>query len=517
MSSSVWTTLFSLVLLVACPWDPSVTFAQDAAAEKETVAKKETAIEKVVDKDAEKPAAEEPKKKPVKTVEAKKQPVAVYKTIDGRLESKQVVEIETNFKKWTDLKISSVAKQGQVQQGDALIAFDTESIDKAIVEAEFALRSASFAHQLASLAAENASRTFELDTTMAELAWKNAQEDNQYYKDVDVPQRGKDLDYNEKTAGYYAEYAKDELDQLQQMYTEDELTEESEAIVLKRAERDVESAQRWFESSMRYILKSRKFDHPRADKRQAHAFNRARMVYQKSKITLPITKQKAEIALEKAAFELEQKQTALDELKADRQLMTVVAPVAGFLFYGECDRGEWGKGVGSRDLKIDDKVKAKGVVMTIVDATQLAVRSKVGEDDLDDISAGMFGQAKFESAGGKIVGVSVDSIDQVPRSEGKHDCVISLNDDLGASLLPGVKCKVNFKVYENNDAIVVAKDSVFSDDDDFTHYVYVHQEDGEAVRTEVGIGRTSGKVVEVVKGLEAGDKIRKTKPTDDDK
>jgi len=504
MSPSVWTTLLSLALVVVCPLGIEVNFAQEAVAKRN------------VAEVTEKPAVKKSEKKSVKTVSAKRQPVSVYKTIDARLESKQIVEIRTDFKKWTDLKISSVAKQGNVQQGDVLIEFDTESIDKAIVEAEFALLSATFSHQLASLAAQNALRTFELDTAMAKLAWQTAQEDNQYYEDVDVPQRVKDLAYDEKSAGYSLEYAKDELDQLQQMYTEDDLTEESEAIVLKRAQRSVETAQRWFERSKRSILKSRKYTHPRKDKKQAHSFDQAKMVFQKSQIALPIAKQKAEIALKKAAFELEQKQKDLNELKGDRQLMTVAAPGPGVMFFGECDRGVWGKGVGSRNLKVGDKVKAKGVVMTIVDVTQLAVRGKVGEDYLDDITVGMAGQAKFESAGGKLVGVAVESIDQVPLSEGKHDCVIKLTGDLGASLLPGVKCKVNFKVYENNDSVVVPKASVFSDDDDFTHYVYVHQADGDSIRTEIEIGRSTGSVMEVISGLNAGDKIRKTKPVDED-
>lgn len=451
-------------------------------------------------------------KKKIETVKAKQKSISIYKGLSGLLESSQATKVETEFEKWSDLKIKKVAEQGPVSEGDVLVEFDVETIDKAITDAKFSLEAAKFAHQVIQMNAENAKKSFELNDAIAKLAWKTAREDYDYYKEVQVPEREKDLVYSERSAGYSLEYAKDELDQLQQMYTEDELTEESEAIVLKRSQRTVEAAERGLERLKRSVKRSREFTHPRGDQRREILFERAKMTFERSRITLPIAKDKAELAVAKSKIDLEKKIESFAEMQADRKKMTIVSPVSGFMFYGKAKRGKWGAGAGSRDLKVDDKLKAKAVVMTIVDNAQLLVRCSVGEADIDDFVAGLSGSAKIESIGGKLMPVAINSVGRVPMADGKYDCVVGLAKQADDKMLAGMTCKMSFKVYENAAAIVVPKASVFSDDAGFTHYVYLGKEDAEKVTVQ--LGRDSGKDVEVLAGLSAGDEIRKTKPAD---
>jgi len=501
MRHLAWLPLLIFAIAISSPFSISESSAcpvQEAAPEKKADS---------ADKDAK---AE--KKKP-ETIEVKKKTIRVFKTLTGKLESKQHVEVKADFEKWTDLKIKTVAKQGEVAQGTELIAFDTESIDKAIVEAEFSLRNSQFAHKLAELEAKKAEESYALDQEMAEQAWVAAQEDYQYYKDVLVPQREKDIAYDEKTSEYSLEYSKDELDQLTQMYTEDELTEESEAIVLKRAQRSVESAERYRDRSIRRIAKQRKYDIPRTDKREEHSYTKAKMAYEKSQVTLPIAKEKAEIGLAKSAFELEQKVKALKELTDDRQKMIIKSPAAGILFYGENDRGKWtGAYAGVEGLKADKKVAAKSVFMTIVDPTRMMVRSSVEEASLSSFAAGLSGKAMFEAIGTKIVPVAIDSIERIPLSGGKYDCKVNLQGATEAGLLPGMGSKMSFLVHVNNEAMVVPKASVFSDDEGFTHYVYKASDEGEPEKVDVETGKTSGDDIEILSGLSVGDMITKKKP-----
>ena len=464
--------------------------------------------------EAKEDGAGDEKKKKTESVEAKRKPIRVFKTLDGVLESQKTTEVKTDFETWSDLKIKSVAPQGEVTEGAVLIEFDTESIDKAITEAEFALQSARFAQKLAKLDAENAEQTFKLDNAMAELQWRIAQEDNEYYKEVQVPQREIDLAYDEKSSGYFLEYSQDELDQLTQMYTEDELTEESEAIVLKRAQRSVESAQRSRDRSLRRIERSRRYIIPRDDQNEEHDFSQARMKFEKSRVSLPIAKERALIALAKADFELKQKEKKVADLKADLAKMTLRSPANGIMFYGECERGKWkAASSGGRNLDVDKKVNAKVVVMTIVDSGSMMVRSSVPETGLADFSVGLSGKAKFKAAGDGIASVTIDSIERIPLEDGNYDCKISLKGMPGdANLLPGVGCKMSFLVYVNNDSMVVPKSSVFTDDEGFTHYVYVVDEEGETEKIEVVTGKTSGDDVEILEGISVGTMIAKKKP-----
>ena len=289
----------------------------------------------------------EAKKK--ETVEAKLKPMVVYESFDGVFESTRTHEVKTSFETWTDLMINSVVEEGTaVTTGQEILKFDREKIDKAVVEAEFAFSNANFAMETAALEKKEADETFELDRESAERKWTNTRVDFEYYKSVLLPQKQKDIDYEEKTAAYMLEYSQDELNQLEQMYTEDELTEESEEIVLKRARRSVESAERSRDRTMLRVQRQREFDVPREQTQKEEALKREQIGFQRSQITLPIKKKKTEIALAQAEFALKNKQENLKELRHNQQKMTLTAPADGILYYGRSQRGKW---VGTRFLR----------------------------------------------------------------------------------------------------------------------------------------------------------------------
>lgn len=460
-------------------------------------------------------AAKKDEKKKIPTVEAETKPIFVYESFDGVFESNKVVEIKTNFKTWTDLKIKTVVEEGTaVSSRQDLVNFDTESIDKAVAEAEFATKTAEFALATAKLSKEEAKATFDLDMAIAEQAWSNAKEDYEYYRNVQLPQSLDDIKYSEKSAGYFLEYAKDEYDQLEQMYTEDELTEESEEIVLKRARRSVESSQRSKDRTMTRIKHQREVDIPRGETQKAQELERQNMSYQRSKITLPINKQKTEIALAQAEFAYKNKQEHLKELSYDQERMTITSPADGILYYGRSVRGKWVGATGSaaRRLEPNKKVTANSVIMTIVDINNMVIRANLDESKLSSLSAGLTGKAMVKSATNLRVPVTIKSLSNIPLDDGKFDCQIMVGELPGeAKVMPGMGCKLSFLVRSNAQAVVVPKASVFTDDGGVTHYVYVVNND-TAERKEVTVGHTSGTDTEILEGLEAGDTIAKAKP-----
>jgi multidrug efflux pump subunit AcrA (membrane-fusion protein) len=124
----------------------------------------------------------------------------------------------------------------------------------------------------------------------------------------------------------------------------------------------------------------------------------------------------------------------------------------------------------------------------------------------------MQGKAHIKSAGKTTVPAQINSISRIPMDDGKYDCQIMVeNLPTDTTVMPGMGCKLSFLVYENENAIVVPKASVFSDDGGISNYVYIV--DGEtSTRKEISVGHTSGTNVEVVEGLKDGDKIAKAKP-----
>ena len=464
---------------------------------------------------ASKDGKSEDDKPAIESVTAEFKPISVYESFTGTFEPTRVNEVRTDFEKWTDLKIESRVDEGEVVSvGQELLKFATESIEKAVAEAEFEAMNARFDVETARLEMKEVNQTFELDQAVAERSWKNSQEDYAYYQNTRLPEQLKDLDYSEKTAGYYLEYAKDELDQLEQMYNEDELTEESEEIVLKRARRDVESSERARDRSLLQTKRQREMEIPREKLQQKETLQRAETAFQRSMITLPIKKQKTEIALAQAEFNAANKQKHLQELQADQKKMILTAPANGLLYYGRCLRGKWvgPSGSSSRRLEPYQKIPQHAVVMTIVDIDQMMIRANLEEKELESLAPRMRGKALIPAAGNKTVPVMIKAISRIPLDDGKFDCQLTVEDlPVDGSVMPGMTCKLSFLVYENKQALVVPKDSVFTDDDGVSHYVYVLE--GEVPkRREVSVGHTIGSDTEILSGLTAGDKIAKSRP-----
>ena len=86
-------------------------------------------------------------------------------------------------------------------------------------------------------------KTLAMDLTAAERADKEAKEDFDRYNQIDRPMYVKSAEFMAKYYEFMLDYEKDELEQLVKMYEADDLTEETEEIVLKRQKNSVESAE----------------------------------------------------------------------------------------------------------------------------------------------------------------------------------------------------------------------------------------------------------------------------------
>ncbi len=438
----------------------------------------------------------------IETAVVEKQTIRVYQNLEGVFEATETHEIETDFEQWSELEIKTIIEQGKkVKKGDVLVEFDTEEIDKAMVESEFELKNAQLDMEDAELTKKQLDITHELDLKIAKREWEQAGEDNTYYWEFEVPQRDKDLEFDIKTAGFSLEYNKDELDQLEKMYTEDELTEESEEIVLKRARRGVESSEWHLEMSMERFRRRKEILIPRQDQRHKDTYRQSELEHERAMIELAASKERAEIAYKRARISLEETEKNHKELSDDLKKMTIKAPAAGTLFYGQCDRGTWS---GNEVLEEGDSMSSDSVVMTIVN-DEMMIRTSVEEDNISLIEEKMKGNVRIPAIR-ETARVAIKSVGTIPMADGGYDCEILISGDAPDGILPGMNCKTAFMAYENKDALVAPESAVFSDDDGVTHYVFI-VEDGEAERKEVVVGHTANELTEILKGLDEGDEI----------
>ena len=483
--------LFAFALAVV--QSPCSAIAQDATPQEEKAEKKEGD-----DKDE--------KTKEPKTIKLKTKDLAIYKTVDGVVESTRVTEVETDFEQWSDLVIGSIRPQGTVSVGDELIGFETDKIDKALAEAELSLAGAKLDAEDATLSMNEVTKTAELNKKIADTEWKQSQEDHAYYFKTEKPEQIKSLEFSERSAGWGIENAQEELDQLKKMYNEDQLTEESELIVLKRAERSLERTKFYNEQGRVSRQRAREVELPRTDFEKNNELMLAQLAHEKFVITSQIKKSRTEIALKKSEFELGEKAKKHKELVGDRDKMSIKATAGGLLYYGSCNRGKWsGAGrSGSREMTPGQMVPVNTVIMTIVDPASIIIRGDLDEELVGLVKTGMSGTVKM-TATKQTFAATANVPMAIPLDSGKFD--VKFQPAQGVSLLPGATCKVSLLVHEAKNQLVAPKDSVFSDDE-INHYVFLA--DGSKVMVTVGM--ESDDDVEILEGLSAGQEILEKKP-----
>jgi multidrug resistance efflux pump len=255
--------------------------------------------------------------------------------------------------------------------------------------------------------------------------------------------------YSLKASQQRLEYQEEELRQLEEMYKADDLTEETEEIVLKRARNSVDAARFMHEiAKVNYDL-AMKFQIPRRDETAKAAVEQAEISWQSARSTLPITLKKTQLDLAKAKIDRRKSEQKLEKLLADRAAMVVKAPVSGVVYYGQCADGRWSSAaITAKKLRLGGTITPHEVVMTIVQTRPMFVHTTLAEKDLAKVRAGDPCQVVPTSDPDIELAASVGEIGTVPVDAKKFDMRVSLSGKLPASLVPGMSCQVKFAVAE---------------------------------------------------------------------
>jgi len=301
------------------------------------------------------------------------------------------------------------------------------------------------------------------------------------------------------------------LHQLEKMYKADDLTEETEEIILKRQKYAVEAAELGLESAKLFNERDFKTLIPREHETLKASKKDQDQAFALSEQTLPKALAKKRLDLDKLKRDQKKAEKKLADLKKDLDGMSITAPMEGIVYYGACENGKWTTGGSvSKKLLPTGKLSANEVFITIVNPEKLQLRAIATEADLANLKPGLKGTAAPVSAPDKKLSVKLDEIGFIPQPGGGFEAKLSFHKESGLRLMPGLNAKVSLGESSRTDALLAPKDSVFSEGK--KHFVYLPKEDAKPEKRTVKIGENDGKMVEVLDGLEEGDKILISKP-----
>ncbi len=328
---------------------------------------------------------------------------------------------------------------------------DTDKIDEAIDAARVEL-------QTQKLALENAEIQFDLlrrtsDMSLGEViaAEKLASEDLKEFIATGRDRQVTSVERSVESARNSLAYQTEELRQLEKMYQADDLTEDTEEIILKRTRDAVDRAEYFLDTASNSKRRSLTYTIPRSEEELKTAVKQATLALEEARRTTPNMLQQKKLALEKQRQAFDKQGKKIARLRGDRNRLKVRAPRNGVIYYGSSKRGKWTDSETiAAMLQPGNAVKAKSILMTVVELEPLTVRVSVPESSLRFVRPGV--KAKIEPIAypDRVLSGKVRRVSAIPISDGLFDAILTVDQKDGlAPIVPGMKAEVKIKKSES--------------------------------------------------------------------
>ncbi len=465
---------------------------------------------------AAKPATTRPttaKPTAAKAVTVKQTGMRITIATKGTFDPTGAREIRIAPKAWsprTGIKVIYAARRGsKVKKGQVLLKLDTKDIDEAIADGELTRQVAAMTLKLAEASFAAKTKTHRLDLAAAARSMRQANEDYQRYLKIGRPMAIKVARRGLISAEQSLGYVKEELRQLLKMYEADDLTEETEEIIVKRQRYAVERAEFAFAARKLETEKTLKIDIPRKDIAAREAHERKTIAHAKTRLAMDTAYRTAKIGLTRLKTATARSAEKFRQLKADRNLLTIKSPANGMLIHGAGVDGVWSKL--ARELKRDDRVMPGETAMTIVTPGRVTVRTKAPETEMHRLRAGMACEVTAGAMPKRKLAGEVAYVSPLPVGGNIAVTVALAPLNPAPRLLPAMSCNVTILVYDNPKAVTIPAGYVHADAKG-RKAVYVRADDGSVRKRGVSVGRSAKGQTEITRGLKPGEAVLPNAP-----
>lgn len=409
---------------------------------------------------------------------------------------------------WSDFTVETILDHGsEVKSGDVLIAFEREAYDRRLEDLNRSLARKQIALATAELDFAKLKAETELELEAARRSKEQADDDLNYYKEIGRPAEEAELIQNLKQYQFRLDAEMEELAQLKQMYEEDDLTEATEEIILKRQIISIESAEFALAEIKRSNERTRAATIPRRQQGHEQAAKTAAIKLEKAEANLPRSLKNAELELQGTKTALEREQLEQQRITKDAALLEIKAPADGVFFHGSLEDGRWVLGDLAKLLIEGGKLPSNRVVASIAPAGAslplcARVDPGVGRALANDstVSITLTGREDLKLTG------TVSNSPGVPAADGKNPVTVTVEWPEDFTPNPATSAECLAVVYEVEDSISIPTIALQAAADG-TWSVELKMTEGKTQRRKVERGRATKDHVEILDGLEAGQVI----------
>jgi multidrug efflux pump subunit AcrA (membrane-fusion protein) len=390
------------------------------------------------------PAAKD-ENQPVSASDKRSEPESPKPTeLSGVFEAVRSAELMVDHDHLTDLKLERILPHGTtVKKGAIVVWFETEDSDDKLRTAETDLKLAQLQLEADEFAYEQFLESQKLDRAAAKRARDYARRDYDHFMKTQLEREIAGAEQDLKSAEFSVESAMEELNQLTQMYEEDDLTEQSEEIVLRRAKFAYESAMHRLTDSKIRIKRSLNELIPRSETSQKETLDRALMAFDNAMHELDNARRKRDLEIDRSRRDFQKKKRDFEQMREERNCMVLRAPHGGVVLHGKLSRGtlpakpvEWLPG---------SKVAVRTVIATLADPVKLQIRIDLPEEHLSAMRAAKVVTVNAKARPDEKFGAKVETVADVPYSPGKFDCVVAVPKKNAEGIQPCMSCTVTIE------------------------------------------------------------------------
>lgn len=476
---------------------------KEAPADKAVDAKPGKVVEKPVEKPAVKAAAGGAAGAPTHAVKPEKFVQKVK--VGGTVQALRETPVELNLKRWADLTVVRAMPHGStVKSGEVILELETKDLVKKIDDLKRSLPTQELELAAVELDLEKAEKTTPLSLERAMREKMQAEQDLAHFEDEDRPMQERAAREDVKEIREALAYAQEELNQLKKMYEKDDLTEETEEIILRRAENTVARYQWMLEQTEARSERTLNVNLPRTHENLKRGLELRQIDWRAGEKAMRDGLEKLRLSTAAKRREMEETRRALAEHEEDLAAMRVTAPHDGIVYYGMSQRAKWTTAsLVDRKLIPGGKLSMREIVMTIVDPSKVRVLLSLTEEQLKDLAEGQKGVCQAKWKPDYPFDATLESIVHVPYADKTFDAVLSVKAPKDApALLPGMSADAELVVYEKEDALLLPKAALKKEGGRET----VVLADGKVVTVKTG--RADGDRVEILEGLAPGVVVR---------
>lgn len=438
-------------------------------------------------------------------VTIEKQPFSIVKEFPSiALPAGDSTLIKITPKSWTVFEILDIAAHGsKVAKGDVLVRFDPEAIDQWLTDAHTSFDTGTLglaqAEQNFKLLTETAPNRLEAARRAAQLA----KEDNSYFTQIRHKAAEESAAQSLKRSEQALSNQREELRQLTKMYADDDVTEDTEEIILTRQKDAVASAE--FALRMETLNDKRTVEVtlPREGKNLADNERDTAIKLKGAEVDIPreIEIEKLKLEALKTAHDREGKKLA--EIQSDRSQFEIKAPSNGWFYFGAIENGKWTTGDLLKMLTPRGHPPFNIAFATFVPSTaKLELVAFLDAATHQSLKIGSQGLAVLPGREDIELPVKLENLAAIPSPDGSYRADFSVTWSKEIDPITGAIANIRVIAYQQTAAICVPNKALEFGTDGWT--VEVKLADGKTERRAVKRGRVSNEKTEILSGLDVG-------------